>query len=201
MQGNLMTSRKFAPLFWTQFLSAFNDNFLKQTLVFLILAEMAAKGASLVTLAGGIFIVPFLLLSAVGGELADKYDKARMAEILKRAEIAVAAISVMGIALSSIWVLMLALLGFGIISSLFGPIKYGILPDHLERKDLPKANAWIEGGTFIAILTGTIVAALAFTKGDNAWGIRTDDDGAFGALLVQRSYDPTDGFKSVRSGH
>ncbi|WP_133710963.1 acyl-[ACP]--phospholipid O-acyltransferase [Rhizobium sp. BK313] len=169
MQGNLMTSRKFAPLFWTQFLSAFNDNFLKQTLVFLILAEMAAKGASLVTLAGGIFIVPFLLLSAVGGELADKYDKARMAEILKRAEIAVAAISVMGIALSSIWVLMLALLGFGIISSLFGPIKYGILPDHLERKDLPKANAWIEGGTFIAILTGTIVAALAFTKGDNAW--------------------------------
>ncbi len=92
-----------------------------------------------------------------------------MAEILKRAEIAVAAISVMGIALSSIWVLMLALLGFGIISSLFGPIKYGILPDHLERKDLPKANAWIEGGTFIAILTGTIVAALAFTKGDNAW--------------------------------
>jgi acyl-[acyl-carrier-protein]-phospholipid O-acyltransferase/long-chain-fatty-acid--[acyl-carrier-protein] ligase len=88
---------------------------------------------------------------------------------LKRAEIGVAAIAVVGIGFSSIWILMLALFGFGVISALFGPIKYGILPDHLERKDLPKANAWIEGGTFIAILTGTIVAALAFTKGDNVW--------------------------------
>ncbi|WFS25588.1 acyl-[ACP]--phospholipid O-acyltransferase [Rhizobium rhododendri] len=169
MQRNLMTSRKFAPLFWTQFLTAFNDNFLKQTLVFVILVQMAAEGASLVTLAGGIFIVPFLLLSAIAGELADKYDKAKMAELLKRWEIAVAAISVVGIAFSSISILMIALLGFGIISALFGPIKYGILPDHLHRNDLPKANAWIEGGTFIAILTGTIVAALAFTKGDNVW--------------------------------
>jgi acyl-[acyl-carrier-protein]-phospholipid O-acyltransferase / long-chain-fatty-acid--[acyl-carrier-protein] ligase len=169
MQRNLMTSRKFAPLFWTQFLSAFNDNFLKQTLVFVILAQMAAEGASLVTVAGGIFILPFLLLSAMAGQLADKYDKAWMAELLKRSEIAVAAISVVGIAFSSISILMLALFGFGVISSLFGPIKYGILPDHLERKDLPKANAWIEGGTFIAILTGTIVAALAYTKGENVW--------------------------------
>ncbi|WP_275785996.1 acyl-[ACP]--phospholipid O-acyltransferase [Pararhizobium gei] len=169
MRSNLMTSRKFAPLFWTQFLSAFNDNFLKQTLVFIILAQMASEGASLVTVAGGIFILPFLLLSAMAGQMADKYDKAWLAEILKRSEIAVAAISVVGIAFSSIPVLMLALFGFGVISALFGPIKYGILPDHLERKDLPKANAWIEGGTFIAILTGTIVAALAFTKGENVW--------------------------------
>lgn len=169
MQRNLMTSRKFAPLFWTQFLSAFNDNFLKQTLVFVILAQMAAEGASLVTLAGGIFILPFLLLSAMAGQLADKYDKARMAELLKRSEIGVAAVAVIGIAFASIPILLLALFGFGVISALFGPIKYGILPDHLERKDLPKANAWIEGGTFIAILTGTIVAALAFTEGDTVW--------------------------------
>ena len=169
MQTNLMRSRKFAPLFWTQFLTAFNDNFLKQTLVFVILAQMAEKGASLVTLAGGIFILPFLLLSAVAGELADKYDKAKLAERLKRCELLVAAVSVVGIAFSSIWILMLALLGFGVISSLFGPIKYGILPDHLESRDLPKANAWIEGGTFIAILTGTMIAALAFSEGDNVW--------------------------------
>lgn len=176
MQRNLMTSRKFAPLFWTQFLSAFNDNFLKQTLVFIILAQMAAEGASLVTVAGSIFILPFLLLSAMAGQLADKYDKAWMAELLKRSEIAVAAISVVGIAFSSISVLMLALFGFGVISSLFGPIKYGILPDHLERKDLPKANAWIEGGTFIAILAGTIVAALAYTEGENVW--------VFGPMMI-----------------
>ena len=164
-----MTSRNFAPLFWTQFLSAFNDNFLKNTLVFLIMFQMAAEGASLVTVAGGIFILPFLALSAIGGELADKYDKAKMAELLKRAEIGVAAVAVLGIGLSSIWILMLALFGFGVISALFGPIKYGILPDHLERKELPRANAWIEGGTFIAILTGTIVAAVAFSGGDNIW--------------------------------
>lgn len=169
MHDSLMKTRKFAPLFWTQFLSAFNDNFLKQTLVFLILATMAAEGAALVTLAGGIFIAPFLLLSALGGELADKHDKAQMAERLKFAEIGIAAISVVGIAFSSIFVLMVALFGFGVISALFGPIKYGILPDLLETRELPKANAWIEGGTFIAILTGTIVAALAFSKGDTIW--------------------------------
>ena len=167
MQRNLMTSRQFAPLFWTQFLTAFNDNFLKNTLVFLIMFQMAEEGASLVTIAGGILILPFLALSAIAGELADKYDKGRMAELLKRIEIGIAAIAVLGIALSSIWVLMLALFGFGCISALFGPIKYGILPDHLERKELPRANAWIEGGTFIAILGGTIVAAVAFRGGDN----------------------------------
>ncbi|WP_312949234.1 acyl-[ACP]--phospholipid O-acyltransferase [Agrobacterium sp.] len=169
MQDSLIKTRKFAPLFWTQFLSAFNDNFLKQTLIFLILAKMAAEGAALVTLAGGIFIVPFLALSALGGELADKHDKAQMAERLKFAEIGIAAISVIGIAFSSITVLMVALFGFGVISALFGPIKYGILPDLLETKELPKANAWIEGGTFIAILTGTIVAAYAFAEGDSVW--------------------------------
>lgn len=168
MQRNLMTSRKFAPLFWTQFLTAFNDNFLKNTLVFLILFQMSAsEGAALVTLAGVILIVPFLLLSAIGGQLADKLDKARIAEFLKRCEIGIAALAVVGLALSSIWILMAALFGFGVISALFGPIKYGILPDHLERRELPKANAWIEGGTFIAILGGTIVAALAFSGGEN----------------------------------
>src|ERR1700754_4722585 len=139
MQRNLMTTRKFAPLFWTQFLTAFNDNFLKNTLVFLILFQMSAnEGAALVTFAGVILIVPFLLLSAIGGQLADKHDKATIAELLKRCEIGIAALAVVGLALSSIWILMAALFGFGVVSALFGPIKYGILPDHLERRELPK---------------------------------------------------------------
>lgn len=177
MHDNLMTSRRFAPLFWTQFLSAFNDNFLKNTLVFLILFTLSAeKAASLVTLAGAIFMLPFLLLSALGGELADRFDKGVMAERLKRAEIAAALLSVVGLFLSSITVLMIALFLFGVISALFGPVKYGILPDHLERRDLPRANAWIEGATFIAILGGTIVAGLAASGGINPW--------IFGSMMI-----------------
>lgn len=164
--SHLMRSRRFAPLFWTQFLSAFNDNFLKNTLVFLILFTLAAdQAASLVTLAGAVFMAPFLLLSALGGEIADRFDKALIARRLKFTEIAAAAVAVVGIALSSIPVLMTALLMFGIISALFGPIKYGILPDHLERKELPRANAWIESATFAAILVGTIAGGLVSADG------------------------------------
>jgi acyl-[acyl-carrier-protein]-phospholipid O-acyltransferase/long-chain-fatty-acid--[acyl-carrier-protein] ligase len=166
MSDHLMTSRRFAPLFWTQFLSAFNDNFLKNTLVLLILFKMASEeAAALVTLAGAIFIAPYLLLSAIGGELADRFDKAAVAQRLKLVEIAGAALAVAGIALSSIPVMMVALLVFGTIAALFGPIKYGILPDHLERKELPKANAWIEAATFAAILAGTIAAGLVSSRG------------------------------------
>ncbi|WP_287151143.1 acyl-[ACP]--phospholipid O-acyltransferase [Mesorhizobium sp.] len=164
--SHLMRSRRFAPLFWTQFLSAFNDNFLKNTLVFLILFTLAAdQAASLVTLAGAVFMAPFLLLSALGGEIADRFDKALIARRLKFTEIAAAAVAVVGIALSSIPVLMTALLMFGIISALFGPIKYGILPDHLERKELPRANAWIESATFAAILGGTIAGGVVSADG------------------------------------
>ncbi|TIV37696.1 MAG: acyl-[ACP]--phospholipid O-acyltransferase [Mesorhizobium sp.] len=166
MNTHLMMSRRFAPLFWTQFLSAFNDNFLKNTLVFLILFTLAKdQAASLVTLAGAVFMAPFLLLSALGGEIADRFDKALIARRLKFTEIAAAAVAVVGIALSSIPVLMTALLMFGIISALFGPIKYGILPDHLERKELPKANAWIESATFAAILGGTIAGGVVSADG------------------------------------
>ncbi|MBZ9991902.1 acyl-[ACP]--phospholipid O-acyltransferase [Mesorhizobium sp. BH1-1-5] len=170
MNTHLMMSRRFAPLFWTQFLSAFNDNFLKNTLVFLILFTLAKdQAASLVTLAGAIFMAPFLLLSALGGEIADRFDKALIARRLKFTEIAAAAVAVVGIALSSIPVLMTALLMFGVISALFGPIKYGILPDHLERKELPKANAWIESATFAAILGGTIAGGVVSADGIGVW--------------------------------
>jgi len=162
MNANLMTSRRFTPLFWTQFLSAFNDNFLKNTLDFLILFQFPmAETAALINLAGAVFMAPFLLLSALGGELADRFDKARMAEKLKLAEIVAAGVSVAGLALSSVPVLMTTLFLFGVNSALFGPIKYGILPDNLQKNELARANAWIEGATFIAILGGTIIGGLA----------------------------------------
>ncbi|SMD15745.1 acyl-[ACP]--phospholipid O-acyltransferase [Rhizobium sp. RU36D] len=166
MSDNIVTSRRFVPLFWTQFLSAFNDNFLKNTLVFLILFTLAAdQAATLITVAGVVFIAPFLLLSALGGQLADKYDKALIARRLKLAEIGAAVFAVIGMGLHSVTLLMISLFIFGVISALFGPIKYGILPDHLKRAELPKANAWIEAATFIAILGGTIVGGLASAGG------------------------------------
>ncbi|MER0238413.1 acyl-[ACP]--phospholipid O-acyltransferase [Fulvimarina sp. MAC8] len=161
MSRHLLTSRRFLPLFVTQFLSAFNDNLLKNALVFLILFTLASEEAApLVTLAGAVFMAPFLLFSALGGELADRYDKALVARRLKLAEIGGACLAVAGIALGSVPVLMAALFVFGLVSALFGPIKYGILPDHLETSELPAANAYVEGATFAAILAGTIAGGL-----------------------------------------
>ncbi len=163
---SLMTTRRFAPLFWCQFFSAFSDNFLKTALVFVILFQIAgANSAALITLAGATLIAPFFLLSGLGGELADRYDKAVVAQRLKLVEIGVAALAVTGFALHSLLLLFLAVLSFGTIASLFGPIKYGILPDHLAREELPSGNALVEGGTFLAILIGTIVAGVAAKGG------------------------------------
>ncbi|MGE0061188.1 MAG: MFS transporter [Xanthobacteraceae bacterium] len=174
----LMLSRRFAPLFWCQFFAAFGDNFLKTSLVFLILFSglSEANSAALVTIASGIFIAPYFFLSALGGELADRYDKAMVAQRLKFAEMFVAGIAVTGFMLKSLPVLFVALGGFGVIASLFGPIKYGILPDHLVREELPAGNALIEGATFIAILTGTIVGGIAAKDGGHA--------GVFAAMVM-----------------
>ena len=175
MSPPLIFSRRFAPLFWCQFFAAFNDNFLKTALVFLILfgADVTqTEAAALITLASAIFIAPYFFLSGLGGELADRYDKARVAQWLKFLEIFIALIAVVGYARQSILLLFLALFGFGVIAALFGPIKYGILPDHLERERLPSANALIEGATFIGILTGTIVGGVAAQSTSFAGGTR-----------------------------
>ena len=162
-----MLSRRFAPLFWCQFFAAFNDNFLKTALVFLILFRSGAGDAgALITLASAIFIAPYFFMSGLGGELADRYDKAKIAQRLKCAEIFVACVAVVGYARQDLAVLFVALACFGMISALFGPIKYGILPDHLKREQLPAGNALVEGATFVAILTGTITAGLAARGGD-----------------------------------
>jgi acyl-[acyl-carrier-protein]-phospholipid O-acyltransferase/long-chain-fatty-acid--[acyl-carrier-protein] ligase len=172
MLGRLMVARRFAPLFWCQFFSAFNDNFVKNVLVILILFKLGGENAgALVTLAGGIFILPFFLLSGLGGQMADRFDKAVVARRLKMAEMGVAAIAAAGFAYHSVPVLFVALAGLGIIGALFGPIKYGILPDHLAREELPAGNALVEGATFLAILTGTIIGGLAAKNGGDATAV------------------------------
>jgi len=166
MASSLLMTRRFAPLFWCQFFSAFSDNFLKNSLVFLILFHIGGSNAeALITLAAAIFIAPYFFLSALGGELADRYNKATVAQRLKFAEIGIALVAVLGFVLHSVPLLFVVLFLFGVIASLFGPIKYGILPDHLARSELPAANALVEGATFIAILLGTIVGGIAARDG------------------------------------
>jgi acyl-[acyl-carrier-protein]-phospholipid O-acyltransferase/long-chain-fatty-acid--[acyl-carrier-protein] ligase len=161
---HLLVSRRFGPLFWTQFLSAFSDNFLKTSIVFLILGTLPGNG-SLVTLAGGVFMAPFFFLSALGGELADRHDKAKIAQRLKLAEFGSVAVAIVGFLSHSLPILFVALFLFGVVAALFGPVKYAILPDLLRREELPGGNALVEGATFLAILTGGITAGVASNSG------------------------------------
>jgi acyl-[acyl-carrier-protein]-phospholipid O-acyltransferase/long-chain-fatty-acid--[acyl-carrier-protein] ligase len=179
MFSHLMLTRRFAPLFWCQFFSAFNDNFLKTSLIFLILFKMSSPDSgseSLITLAAAVFIFPYFILSALGGEAADRFDKSIVAQRLKLVEIAVALVAVLGFWLHSVPLLFVALFLFGVIAALFGPIKYGILPDHLAQAELPAGNALVEGATFIAILLGTIVGGLAARGGG--------DPASFAGLMI-----------------
>jgi acyl-[acyl-carrier-protein]-phospholipid O-acyltransferase/long-chain-fatty-acid--[acyl-carrier-protein] ligase len=163
MSDSTIFSKRFIPLFVTQALAAFNDNFLKNFLVFFVLATVGHEaGAVYITAAGAIFMLPFLLMSGLGGELADKFDKASVARHLKFLEIGAAGVAAVGFAMHSLPIMMTALFLFGVGSALFGPIKYGILPDHLPVDKLPKANAWIEAATFVSILAGTILAGLTY---------------------------------------
>ncbi len=168
MRDGLMVSRRFAPLFWCQFFSAFNDSYLKAALGFVLLHRLAAgQSQMLIQVATAIFIAPSFVLSALGGQWADRYDKAVVARRLKLAEFGAVAIAAAGFLLPSLPLLFVALACFGLVSALFGPVKYGILPDLLERRELPGGNALVEGATFIAIIAGTFVAALASNEGHN----------------------------------
>jgi len=172
MSRTLLKNRKFAPLFWCQFFSAFNDSYVKTAIVFLILYSVfpgvVAHSGPLIQLAGALFILPSFLLSAIGGEMADRYDKAVIARRLKLVEFGAVAVAGAGFLLHSLPILFVALTLFGVLSAMFGPVKYGILPDHLSTHDLPAGNALVEGATFIAIIAGTFVAALAENYGGKA---------------------------------
>src|SRR6185312_8412776 len=162
----LLLSRRFSPLFWCQFFSAFSDNFLKNALAFLIVFHIGGSLAEPLTqLAAAVFIAPYFILSAFGGQIADRYDKAVVAQRLKLCEIGIAVVAGSGFYAHSVPILFVALFAFGVIGSQFGPIKYGILPDLLDKSELPAANALVEGATFLAILLGTIVGGMAAKGG------------------------------------
>lgn len=160
----LFRSRRFAPLFVTQFLGAFNDNLFKTAMLFLITFHLAGvdvrEAATMVTAAAGIFILPFFLFSGIAGRVADARDKAAIARIVKLAEVGILAIGAVALAIGSVPLLFATLFGMGTHSTVFGPVKYAILPQHLQPGDLLSGTGLVEGGTFVAILLGQIAGGL-----------------------------------------
>ena len=172
-QSSLLRRRRFLPLFVTQFFGALNDNVFKNALVVLLTFKTAEwtriSPGVLANLAAGIFILPFFLFSATAGQLADKFDKARIARLVKVLEICIMALAGIGFAVHSLALLLTALFLMGCHSTLFGPVKYAILPQHLAASELIGGNALIEAGTFVAILLGTILGGVLAADGDTLW--------------------------------
>jgi len=161
---SLLGQRRFGPLFATQFLGAFNDNLFKTAMLFLIIYHLLGNdlrgGATMVTAAAGVFILPFFLFSGIAGQLADAVDKAAVARGVKLAEIAILGVGALALAAQSIPLLFAVLFGMGTHSTLFGPVKYAILPQHLRPAELLAGTGLVEGGTFVAILLGQIAGGL-----------------------------------------
>ena len=178
-QFALLTQQRFAPFFWTQFFGAFNNNLFKNALIVLVTyhaARYAGEGSLfagvesgvLVNLAAGLFILPFVLFSATAGQIADKYDQAALIRAIKAFEIAVMALAAWGLVAGNLALLLGALFLSGTQSTLFGPIKYSILPHMLRETELVGGNALVESGTFIAILAGTITGGYLASLGQGA---------------------------------
>ena len=181
-QFALLKTRRFAPFFVTQFLGAFNDNLFKNALVVLLTFHAVnwttLAPEVLTNLAAGIFILPFFLFSATAGQLADKFDKAKLARLVKILEMVIMGVAALGFFLHSLSVLLCALFLLGLHSTLFGPVKYAILPQHLREDELVGGNALVESGTFVAILVGTLAGGLLAGIGGHPGWV------AFAGLLV-----------------
>ncbi|WP_420382311.1 MFS transporter [Novosphingobium sp.] len=168
--SNLISQRRFLPLFVTQLLGAFNDNLYKNAMLLFVvygLYNSEAQETRFSAIASGLFIMPFLLLSALAGQLADMRDKARLIRIIKTCEVAIMVVGAAGLILAShhvsvetlaIPLMLAALFAMGVHSAFFGPIKYAILPQHLRPNEVLAGTGLVEAGTYIAILAGTILA-------------------------------------------
>ena len=169
-QFQLLRTRRFAPYFVAQVLGAFNDNLYKNALVALIafipatLANSSLNQGLLINLCAGVFILPFFLFSAIAGQMADKFDKAALIRKVKICEIVIMAFAAVALLLNSLTLMVVVLFLMGVQSTFFGPVKYGILPQHLDESELVGGNGMVELGTFLAILFGTIVGTQLILK-------------------------------------
>ncbi|GBL54561.1 putative acetyltransferase [Pseudomonas citronellolis] len=165
-QFALLGTRRFLPFFITQLFGAFNDNIFKQSLILAILYHLSIGGDRnlLVNLCALLFILPFFLFSALGGQFGEKFNKDALMRALKLAEVVIMLVGAAGFLLGSLPLLFLALFAMGTHSALFGPVKYSILPQHLRDDELVGGNALVEMGTFLAILAGTIGAGVLMSR-------------------------------------
>ncbi|WP_105101889.1 MFS transporter [Microbulbifer pacificus] len=160
-QFALLGSRRFLPFFCTQSLGAFNDNVFKNALIVMIAFRLATDEANfLINLAAGLFILPFFLLSATAGQIADKVDKSVLIRRIKLVEIGIVLFGIAALYSGNNYLCLLILFLLGAQSTFFGPVKYAILPQHLQKTELVGGNALVEMGTFVSILLGTIVGGL-----------------------------------------
>jgi MFS family permease len=169
---HLLGTRRFLPLFVTQMLGAFNDNLFKNAMVLFVVYQVYNDEASetwFSAVTTAVFILPFFLLSALAGQLADARDKARIIRIVKACEIAIMVVGGAGLIMAwtgfmvhtgAIPLLLLALFAMGVHSTFFGPIKYAILPQHLEKDEVLGGTGLVEAGTYVAILGGTLLAGV-----------------------------------------
>jgi 1-acyl-sn-glycerol-3-phosphate acyltransferase len=162
-QFALLTQRRFAPFFWTQFAGAGNDNLFKFAFTVLVTYQLQVSWltpqmAGLVI--GALFILPFLLFSATSGQVTDKYDKARVMRFVKSLEIAIMALAAYGFWTTNVFVLLACVFLMGLHSTLFGPVKFAYLPQHLDERELTGGNGMVEMGTFVAILLGQVAGGL-----------------------------------------
>ena len=162
-QFALLKQRRFAPFFATQFLGAANDNLFKFALTVLVTYQLQVNWlppqmAGLVI--GALFILPFLLMSATAGQWADKHDKATIMRHTKLMEVVIMAIAVVGLIGQLVPLLLVCIFLMGLQSTLFGPVKYAYLPQHLSERELTGGNGLVEMGTFVAILLGNVAGGL-----------------------------------------
>ena len=190
-QYALLAQRRFAPFFWTQFLGAGNDNVFKFSLTILVTYHAAQwsawPAAVLVNAIAAVFILPFLIFSATAGQLADKYDKAKMIRLIKAFEVLIMGIAWVGFSSRSLALLFVALFLLGVHSTFFGPVKYAYLPQHLHESELVGGNGLVEMGTFVAILAGTMLGGLLINlpMGEGQVAIATFAIAAAGLVAAQ----------------
>jgi 1-acyl-sn-glycerol-3-phosphate acyltransferase len=171
-QFELLRQRRFAPLFWTQFLGAANDNVFKFSFTLLATYHAAqwggGDGSTAGFIIGAVFIAPFLLFSATSGQLADKFERSRLMRFVKDLEIGIMVIAAFGFLTHSAAVLYGCVFLMGLHSTLFGPVKYAYLPQHLKDVELTGGNGLVEMGTFVAILLGTMAGGILVKTGGQA---------------------------------